>query len=67
MGEKNQVSLVIYDVLGKHIKTLFNQSQNAGNKIAVWDGTNEFGRPMNAGVYLYQIGAGKFSQTRKIL
>ena len=62
-----QVTLDIYDILGKQIKTLVNQSQNAGNKIAVWDGTNEFSRPVSAGVYLYQIQAGDFIQTRKML
>ncbi|MEC7760030.1 MAG: hypothetical protein VYA76_03435 [Candidatus Neomarinimicrobiota bacterium] len=44
-----------------------NQSQDAGNKIAVWDGTDNLGRQVSAGVYLYQIQAGDFSQTRKML
>ena len=66
-GEQAQVSLGIYDVLGKQIKTLVNQSQDAGNKIAMWDGTDELGRQVSAGVYLYQIQAGDFTQTRKML
>jgi hypothetical protein len=44
-----------------------NQSQEAGKKIAVWDGTDNLGRQMSAGVYLYQIEAGGFIQTRKML
>ncbi|MDP6033916.1 MAG: T9SS type A sorting domain-containing protein, partial [Candidatus Marinimicrobia bacterium] len=63
----SQVTLGIYDLLGKQIKTLVNQSQDAGNKIAMWDGTDEFGRQVSAGVYLYQIKAGEFTQTRKML
>jgi flagellar hook assembly protein FlgD len=66
-GEQAQVTLGIYDVLGKQIKTLVNQSQDAGNKIAMWDGTDELGRQVSAGVYLYQIQAGDFSQTRKMV
>ena len=66
-GEQAQVTLGIYDVLGKQIKTLVNQSQDAGNKIAMWDGTDELGRQVSAGVYLYQIQAGEFSQTRKMV
>jgi flagellar hook assembly protein FlgD len=54
-------------LLGKQIKTLVNQSQDAGNRIAVWDGTDDLGRPVSAGVYLYQIQAGEFTQTRKML
>ena len=63
----SQVTLGIYDLLGKQIKTLVNQSQDAGNKIAMWDGTDDLGRPVSAGVYLYQIQAGEFTQTRKML
>ncbi len=67
LSEQAQVTLGIYDLLGKQIKTLVNQSQDAGNKIAVWDGTNNLGRQVSAGVYLYQIQAGEFTQTRKML
>jgi flagellar hook assembly protein FlgD len=59
--------LGIYDLLGKQIKTLVNQSQDAGNKKALWDGTDDLGRTVSAGVYLYQIQAGDFTQTRKML
>jgi flagellar hook assembly protein FlgD len=67
LPEQAQVTLGIYDLLGKQIKTLVNQSQDAGNRIAVWDGTDDLGRPVSAGVYLYQIQAGDFTQTRKML
>ncbi len=67
LPEQAQVTLGIYDILGKQIKTLVNQSQDAGNKIAVWNGTDNLGRQVSAGVYLYQIQAGEFSQTRKML
>ena len=67
LPDQAKVTLGIYDLLGKQIKTLINQSQDAGNKMAVWDGTDELGRPVSAGVYLYQIQAGEFTQTRKML
>ena len=67
LPEHAQVTLSIYDILGKQIKTLVNQSQDTGNKIAVWYGTDNLDRPVSAGVYLYQIQAGEFSQTRKML
>ena len=67
LPKRSQVTLGIYDLLGKQIKTLVNQSQDVGNKIAVWDGTDNLGRQVSAGVYLYQIQAGEFSQTRKML
>ena len=66
-GEQAQVTLGIYDLLGKQIKTLVNHSQDAGSKTAVWDGTDGLGRSVSAGVYLYQIQAGEFTQTRKMV
>jgi hypothetical protein len=67
LPEQSQVTLGIYDLLGKRIKTLVNQSQDAGNKTTFWDGTDNLGRQVSAGVYLYQIQAGEFTQTRKML
>ena len=67
LPEQAHVTLGIYDLLGKQIKTLANQSQDAGKRIAVWDGTDDLGRQVSAGVYLYRIQAGEFTHTRKML
>ena len=67
LPEQALVTLGIYDILGKQIKTLVNQSQDAGNKTTFWNGTDNLGRQVSAGVYLYQIQAGEFTQTRKML
>jgi len=49
LPEHAKVTLGIYDLLGKKIKTLVNKSQDAGNKIATWDGTDNLGRTVSAG------------------
>ena len=67
LPEESLVSLSIYNLMGKQVKTLVNYSQDAGKRIAVWDGTDKLGRQVSAGVYLYRIQAGEFSQTRKML
>ena len=59
--------LVIYDILGRHVKTLVRGVEEAGFKSVTWNGRDELGRPANTGVYLYQIHAGDFTQTRKML
>ena len=67
LPEQAHVTLGIYNLLGKQVKTLVNQSQDTGNKTAVWDGTDDLGRSVSAGVYLYQIQGGEFTQTQKML
>jgi len=67
LPEQSQVTLMIYDILGREIRKLVNTVQDAGFKSIIWDGTNEFGRSVGTGIYLYKIQAGKFTQTRKML
>ena len=61
------VQLSIYDVLGNLVKNLVNTNQSSGFKSVQWNATDNFGQPVSAGVYLYQIEAGSFSQTKKML
>ena len=57
LPEQSQVLINIYDILGREIRKLVNTTQNTGFKTVIWDGTDEFGRPVGTGVYLYQIRA----------
>ena len=61
------VNIVIYDLIGKTIKTLVSGFQTAGSKNVNWNATNNQGQPVSAGVYLYSIEAGKFRQTKKMI
>jgi len=44
-----------------------NTTQGAGFKSVQWDATDSMGKPVSAGVYLYQIQAGEFVETRKMV
>ena len=61
------VTLSIYDMLGREVTQLVNTTQEAGFRSVQWDATDSMGRPVSAGVYLYQIQAGEFVQTRKMV
>jgi hypothetical protein len=65
--EKSLVSIAIYDILGNQVKTLINQTQGAGYKSVIWDATNDYGKPVSAGIYLYQIQAGEYISTKKMV
>ena len=62
-----QVEIVIYDMMGRQIKQLISGHQDAGRKSVVWDSTNDYGKPVSAGVYLYKIQAGNFVQAKKMV
>ena len=67
LPEQALVELTIYDMLGREVTQLVNTSQTAGFKSVKWNATDRMGRPVSAGVYLYQIQAGAFVQTKKMV
>ena len=67
LPEQANVNIIIYDLLGREVRTLVNTTQDAGFKSVIWDATNNQGNPVSAGVYLYQIQAGEFVQTKKMV
>ena len=67
LPENAMINITIYDMLGRQVKTLINQTQDAGYKSLIWDATNDYGKPVSAGLYLYQIQAGEYMQTKKMV
>ena len=63
----SNVKLTVYDVMGREVRTLVNEKQNAGSYNVEFDGTN-----LASGVYFYNLSAntpagGKFTETKKML
>ena len=67
LNEDSFVSITIYDMMGRVIKNLLNNHQTSGYKTIQWDATNNYGKPVSAGIYLYQIQAGKYISTKKMV
>jgi hypothetical protein len=61
------VSIDIYNLTGRHIKSLVNSIQNPGYKTVQWNATNDSGQPVSAGVYIYTIQAGDFRDKKKVI
>jgi len=53
--------------MGRQISTLVSSLQSAGYKSVQWNGINDAGQPVSAGLYLYTIQAGEFRQTKKMV
>jgi len=60
------VDIAIYDLTGRIVKNLVSLNQNAGYNSIQWNATNNSGKKVNSGIYLYSIQAGEFRQTKKI-
>jgi len=60
------VSLKIYDVQGREVRTLVNESQAAGRKSVVWDGSNSLGSKVSSGTYFCSLKVGKENLIRRM-
>lgn len=63
----SRVNITIYNVKGEIINNLVDQYQMAGSKFVNWNATNSSGQTVPAGVYLYKIVAGDFTQSKKMM
>ena len=67
LPKASHVTIKIYDMLGREIKTLVNSEQNAGILNIQWNGNNNFGTKVSTGAYIYMIKAGDFFQAKKMI
>ena len=62
-----KVYLVVYDLLGNMVREMVNEDLNVGMYTYKWMGENQNGSRVSAGMYFYQIQAGSFIQTKKMI
>ena len=62
LPQQSDVQITIYGLRGKKVATLVSESQDVGYKSVKWDATE-----VSSGMYFYQIKAGDFTQTRKMI
>ena len=61
------VQLRIYNMLGELVRTLVNEPMSPGAYTARWNGRDERGIQVTAGVYIYRIVAGEYRATKRML
>lgn len=64
---RGEVSLSIYDITGRLVRTLVNGTQDAGAHRVVWDARDERGLDVSSGLYFYRLSTGKATTTRKLV
>lgn len=71
LSKPAKVSLVVYDMTGRKIKTLLSGSQTNGMSSITWNGRDQNERIVSSGVYVYQllVENGSFQQvlSRKVV
>jgi len=67
VGRSGPVTLVVYDVAGRVLKTLADDTLPPGQYEVNWDGTDTAGRRAASGVYFYRLTAGGREFARKLV
>lgn len=61
------VRIDLFDVLGRHVKTIADEIQHAGASTHAWDGKNKFCEAVSEGIYFYQMRVGNEMQVKKMV
>lgn len=61
------VSLKVYNITGQLVRVLVDQTMDPGPHVASWDGKDDRGRLVSAGVYHYRLVSGGQARTRSLL
>lgn|GEM_PF-1978860 len=67
LAEPSHVRITIYNLVEQVVRVLVDTDQPVGFHTVHWNGRNTHGQQISSGIYLYQIEAGTFVNTRKML
>ncbi len=67
IGEPTHVRLRIYDAAGRLVRVLVDEICKAKSYEVIWDGRDALGAEASSGVYFYNLNAGKFRESRKMI
>jgi len=66
LPEAGHVTLAVYDINGRLVRTLVGQPLGAGSHAVVWDGKDAMGRAVASGVYVYRLTAPQGTVTKRM-
>jgi glycosidase len=67
LRQTGNVKVTVFDLLGREVAILVNQTQNSGIYKVTWDGKNSSGESASSGIYFYSINSGSFVSTKKMI
>nr|MBC8549156.1 lamin tail domain-containing protein [Candidatus Brocadiales bacterium] len=67
LPEQTMVKLMVFDIRGQEVLTLYDASQQPGHHQVLWKGIDKAGMRVNTGVYFARLEAGEHSKTMKMV
>lgn len=67
LAKSGFVTLQIYDLLGRKVRTLVSEHLSSGYKSVLWDGKNDAGKDAASGVYLYLLKTENYEESKKMV
>jgi len=67
MPAAGEADLAVFDVAGRRVRQLARATLPAGEHVTVWDGSDDDGRPVQAGVYFTHLKVGGTAQSRRVI
>ena len=67
LPEDGPVSIIIYDLMGREIKTLVKQVSAPGRYSVNWNGRNQWGKQIASGMYFYRMETPEFQSVKKLI
>jgi hypothetical protein len=64
---QEEVTVEVYDMKGRRVKTLVSKMYQAGNFSLVWNGTDDSGNPVSTGVYYCRFHSSEKDETIKMI
>lgn len=61
------VTMKIFNILGQKVRTLVSETKSAGSYRVEWNGTDDAGRPVAGGIYLYRLKADDYTKSKKMV
>jgi len=61
------VHLCVYDITGREVRKLWTGKAKPGKYSLAWDGSDDHGRRVPAGIYICRMNAGTFAGSRKLV
>ncbi len=67
LPHRADVSVTVYDVLGREVARLFSGRMDAGTHTVRWEGRDATGKPAASGIYFYRLTADTFSAVKRMI